>query len=129
MSLTWQLANLGAVVTLAFGIAGLFLPGKVARLVSITPVGRPGVGAIRATYGGLFAMLAVVVLLAQERALFGMVGAAWAGAATGRLFSMWRDESRETKNVAGFLLELGLGYLLLAPVLALWLRELSGAFG
>ena len=122
-SLTTQLANAGAIVTLALGLLGLFLPGKAAQLVSITPVGRMGVAEIRATYGGLFTMLAAVVLIAQERALFAMVGTAWAGAAAGRLYSIWRDGSREPKNLVGFAFELSLGYLPLAPVFALWWRE------
>lgn len=128
MSTSLQLANADALATLALGVLGLLLPGKAARLVSISPVGRTGISEIRATYGGLFAMLAAVVLVAQDRAMFGMVGAAWAGAAAGRLFSMWRDANRERKNVGGFALELALGLSLLAPVIEIWWRQVERSF-
>jgi hypothetical protein len=128
LSASLQIANAGAVVTLALGVLGLLLPGKAAQLVSISPVGRTGISEIRATYGGLFTMLAAVVLLAQDRAMFGMVGAAWAGAAAGRLFSIWRDANRERKNLGGFALELAIGVALLAPVIEIWWRQVMRSF-
>lgn len=124
MTTSLQLANAGALVTLALGALGLMLPGKAAQLVAISPVGRTGISEIRATYGGLFAMLGGVVLVAQDRAMFGMVGAAWAGAAAGRLFSIWRDANRERKNLVAFAVELAIGVLLLAPVIEIWWRQL-----
>lgn len=128
MSTSLHFANAGALATLALGLLGLLLPGKAAQLVSISPVGRTGISEIRATYGGLFAMLAAVVLVAQDRAMFGMVGAAWAGAAAGRLFSLWRDANRERKNLYGFALELVIGVSLLAPVIEIWWRQLVRSF-
>ncbi len=128
LGISLQIANAGALATLALGALGLLLPGKAARRVSISPVGRTGISEIRATYGGLFAMLAAVVLVAQDRAMFGMVGAAWAGAAAGRLFSIWRDANRERKNLGAFVLELAIGLALLAPVIELWWRQLMRSF-
>jgi hypothetical protein len=122
-TLTTQFAYAGALITLALGLLGLFAPTRLARLVSITPVGRVGVSEIRATYGGLFTALALTALIAQERALFGVVGAGWAGIAAGRLWSFWRDASRERRNVIALLMELGVAYLLVAPVIAVWTRE------
>lgn len=124
MTLTFQLANLGALITLGLGAMGLFLPGTAARFTSISPVGSMGVSEIRATYGGLFLAMAVVVLLAQDRLLFGLLGTAWVGAAAGRLFSLWWDKNRQGKNVGGIIFELAIGYLLLLPVITSWWRTL-----
>ncbi|HSG90107.1 MAG TPA: DUF4345 family protein [Pseudomonadales bacterium] len=124
MMLTTRFANAGAVLTLGLGLVGLFAPGVLARQLSLTPVGRLGVSEIRATFGGLLAGLATTVLIAQDRSLFALVGAGWVGAAVGRMLSYVRDGSHEAKNVAAIGMELLLGYLLLAPVVAIWWREL-----
>lgn len=124
MILTTRLAYIGGVLTLAMGLLGLFAPGMVARLVSITPVGRLGVSEIRATYGGLFLAIGVTVLLAGDTTLFALAGAAWVGAAAGRSISWWYDRSREPRNLLGLGVELLLGYLLLAPIISIWWRDL-----
>lgn len=124
MTLTTQFAHVGALITLAFGGLALFAPGRAAKVASISPVGRVGLSDIRATHGGLFVALAATALIAQERALFAVVGAAWAGAAAGRLLSFWRDQSREQRNLAMLALELFVAYLLVAPVIAIWWKEL-----
>jgi len=124
MTLAFQLGNLGTLITLGLGLMGLFMPGMAARFTSITPVGNMGVSEIRATYGGLFSAMAAVVLLAQDRLLFALLGTAWIGAAAGRLFSYWWDQNRQPKNVGVILFELVLGYLCLMPVIANWWRNL-----
>jgi uncharacterized membrane protein len=124
MTLTTRLAHIGGVLTLALGLAGLFAPGLVARFLSITPVGRLGVSEIRATWGGLFLAMGVTVLLARDTTLFALVGVAWVGAAAGRSISWWYDRSREQRNLLAIGVELVLGYLLLAPIIAIWWRGL-----
>lgn len=124
MTLPFQLANLGALITLGLGAMGLLLPGRAARFTSISPQGSMGLSEIRATYGGLFLALGGVALWAQDRLLFAMLGTAWVGAAAGRLVSYWWDRNRQLRNVGGVLFELGIGYLLLAPVIASWWRNL-----
>ena len=124
MTLAFQLGNLGTLITLGLGLMGLFMPGMAARFTSITPVGNMGVSEIRATYGGLFSAMAAVVLLAQDRLLFALLGTAWIGAAAGLLFSYWWDQNRQPKNVGVILFELVLGYLCLMPVIANWWRNL-----
>lgn len=124
MTLTTRLAHIGGVLTLAMGLLGLFAPGVVARLVSITPVGRLGVSEIRATYGGLFLAIGVTVLLARDTTLFALAGVAWVGTAAGRGISWWYDRSREPRNLLAFGVELVAGHLLLAPVIAIWWRDL-----
>lgn len=126
MTLVFQLANLGALITLGFGFMGLFLPGSVARFVSLSPLGSMGVSEIRATYGGLFAAAAGAVLFAQDRLLFALLGTAWVGAAAGRLFSWWWDRNRRARNVGAIAFELAVGYLLLMPVIASWWRNALG---
>jgi len=124
MTLSFQLGNLGALITLGLGLMGLCLPAMAARFASITPVGNMGVSEIRATYGGLFVAMAAVVLLAQDRLLFALLGTAWIGAAAGRLTSYRWDRNRQMKNVGGVLFELVIGYLCLMPVIASWWRNL-----
>jgi hypothetical protein len=124
MTLAFQLGNFGALITFGLGLMGLFMPGVAARFTSITPVGSMGVSEIRATYGGLFIAMAGVVLLAQDRLLFGLLGTAWIGAAAGRLVSYWWDRNHQLKNVGAILFELAIGYLCLAPVIASWWRNL-----
>lgn len=120
MGLSTQLANAGAVITLLLGVFGLLLPGRAARFVSVTPVGRVGTAELRATYGGLFIALGAAPLIAQDAGVFAVVGAAWMGAAAGRSLSYWYDGSREGRNLAAIAMELVVGWLLLAPMLADW---------
>lgn len=126
MPLTLRFANIGGALMLAVGLLGLFRPDLLARLLSISAVGRLGLAEIRGSLGGLFVALALTVLIAQERNIFAVAGVAWLGAAAGRSFSWWRDGSREARNAVAIAAELLLGYLLLAPVIAVWWRVLFG---
>lgn len=108
-------ANAGAIATLLLGCLGLFSPARAAAFTSISPVGATGVSEIRATYGGLFAALALICLAAQSTGIFATAGAAWAGAAAGRAWSVLVDGNFEAKNLGGIAFELTIGTLLLAP--------------
>jgi hypothetical protein len=124
MTLTTRLAHIGGVLMLALGLLGLFAPGPVARVLSISPVGRLGISEIRATYGGLFLAMGLTVLMAGDTTLFALAGVAWMGMAAGRSISWWYDRSRDSRNLLALGIELVLGYLLLAPVIAIWWRDL-----
>ena len=75
------LALLGAAITLGLGLLGLLRPDAAAAFTSMQPVGLLGRAEIRATYGGFFAALGVVCLVAREPLAFAVVGIAWLGAA------------------------------------------------
>lgn len=107
--------SLGAAATLGLGLLGLLRPHAAAKFTSLSPVGALGVSEIRATYGGLFVALGGLALLSQEPAAFLVAGVAWAGAAAGRLYSVFVDENRAAKNLGGVAFEGLLAILLLFP--------------
>jgi hypothetical protein len=111
------LATTGAIATLALGLAGFLLPARVAALVGLTPIGGPGLAEVRATYGGLFIGLGGACLLADHPAACATAAAGWLGAALARLLSMARDPREPAKNVAGLVVEGGIGLMLLTGAL------------
>ena len=126
MNFAFQVANLAALVTLGLGLMALARPDIAARLVSVLPQGSMGKSEIRGTYGGLFFAMGLVTLISQNHRMFGLLAAAWLGAAGGRLFSLWSDSNRELRNVGGIAFEAALGLLLLLPTLVVWWRNLFG---
>ncbi|MDJ0787576.1 MAG: DUF4345 family protein [Myxococcota bacterium] len=116
MELGPLLHNLGALATLGLGINGMLRPRATSRFVHMTPDGRMGLSEIRATYGGLFAAMGAFALLAQDEVAFSLLGAAWVGAAVGRVFSIVVDDAREPLNFGGVAFESAFALLLLAPL-------------
>lgn len=109
----WNTA--GALATVALGLLGLARPDLAARFTSMEPVGLVGRSEVRATYGGFFFALGVAVLWSGDPLAFRLAGAAWAGAALGRLLSAWLDHSRSPQNLGGVAFEAALAALLLVP--------------
>ena len=115
MEIALALHNVGALATLGLGGLGLGWPRQAAAWLGLAPLGLLGVSEVRATYGGLFAALGAFAFVAQDAVVFTGLGAAWLGAAGGRLLSAVLDRSREPRNFAAGLLEGALGLLLLVP--------------
>ena len=111
------LANIGAVLTLALGLLGLFAPGKAAEMVELSARTHPGRSEFRATYGGLFVGLGLVPLATQEPVAFVVAGAAWLGAALARVVSIALDRALSPKNWLAVGFEGGIGALCLAALL------------
>lgn len=109
------LANIGAVATVFLGLLGLFCPDKAATFVSISPVGPNGRSEIRATYGGFFIALGLFCIATQLDFAFLTAGVAWLGASVGRVYSAFADHNFDTKNLGGFVIEAGLGAMLIQP--------------
>jgi hypothetical protein len=109
----WNMA--GALVTAALGVVGLLRPDLAARFASIEPVGLVGRSEVRATYGGFFFALGAAVLWSDDPLVCLVAGAAWAGAALGRLASAWVDFSRSPQNFGGVAFEGAIAALLLVP--------------
>jgi Domain of unknown function (DUF4345) len=109
----WNAA--GALATVALGLLGLARPDLAARFTSLEPVGLVGRSEVRATYGGFFFALGVAVLWSGDPLAYRLAGAAWAGAALGRLLSAWLDHSRSPQNLGGVAFEAALAALLLVP--------------
>jgi hypothetical protein len=115
LEIALALHNVGAVATFALGCLGLGWPRTAAAWVGVEPVGSLGLSELRATYGGLFAALGAFAFLAQDAVVFTGLGAAWLGAAGGRLTAAVLDRAREPRVFAAALAEGALGVLLLAP--------------
>ena len=104
----------GAVVTVILGCLGLRFPRAVARVLGIEPDGSLGISEFRATYGGFFLGLGLGCLVAQSVAVFTVVGSAWCAAALARIVSCVVDGSRTGSNLAGIVIEAGIGAAMLA---------------
>lgn len=109
----WNTA--GALLTLGLGLLGLVRPDLAARFTSLEPVGLVGRSEVRATYGGFLFALGAAVLWSGDPLAYRVAGAAWAGAALGRLASAWLDHSRSPQNLGGVAFEGGIAALLLVP--------------
>jgi hypothetical protein len=111
------LPSCGAVVTTMLGCLGLLFPQAVGRVLGIEPDKPLGISEFRATYGGFFLCLGVGCLFAQSAQVFTVVGAAWCAAAFARVMSYAVDGSRTRHNVAGAVVEAGIGLAMLAAQL------------
>ncbi len=111
------LPNCGAVVTSMLGCLGLLFPSAVGRVLGIEPNRPLGISEFRATYGGFFLCLGIGCLAAQSVPVFTVVGAAWCGAALARIVSFAVDGSRTRHNLAGVVVEAGIGLAMLAAQL------------
>ena len=108
-----MLATIGALITIGLGILGAIAPHLAARLVSISPIGGFGVSEVRATYGGLFIALGGACLVLDSPMAYAVAGAAWLGAATMRIPSLFLDKGAFPKAIGGAAVEALPGLLLL----------------
>ena len=106
MEFSHVLHLLGALVTL--GMGGL--------LIGLEPRGRLGLSELRATYGGLFAVLGAFALVTRDEVAFTLVGAAWLGAAAARVGDALLAKDTDRRVWRAALFEAGVAVLLLAPV-------------
>ena len=105
-------AVIGASVSVLAGLLGLTWPQQVSKVIGLELPGRLGVSEFRATYGGLFigAGVAVLAIGSADAAL--VLGAAWLGAFAARVVSLVVDRSTSKENLAGCVIELVIGTLL-----------------
>jgi len=135
MLFAWGLCVLGLAFGGALGLRALFDPKWAARLVRLKADEQGGGEAeFRATYGGVFflshaaALVLTLKYLTTGEALIGVcatgaiaiLSAAWAGAAGGRLISIWRDGARTRFNSISVGVELSLAFAIGLPW-AIWL--------
>jgi hypothetical protein len=111
------LPNCGAFVTAVLGCLGLLFQSAVGRVLGVAPDRPLGISEFRATYGGFFLCLGIGCLAAQSVPVFTIVGAAWCGAALARIVSFAVDGSRTRRNLAGIVVEAGIGLAMLAALL------------
>lgn len=110
---------LAMVLTIGFGTIGWLWPRYTMGVLDLTTDGSTlGLSEIRAASGALFVGLGLCGLLLRQPAAFVTVGAAYLGAATGRLTSILLDGSGSVTAWSFFAVEIGLGLYLAAANLA-----------
>ncbi len=105
---------MGAFLTVVMGGLGMFLPAKAAQLTGLQAVSVPGRSEFRATFGGFFLFAGAVCLIAMVPVTFLMLGLAWAGAALGRIVSIFADDANTKENWVAVIFEAAFAVLLLA---------------
>ena len=103
----------GAIITVLMGCLGLFFPQRAAAFTGLTAVTAPGRSEFRSTFGGLFVFAGSIPLLTMLHATFLVVGLSWAGAAIGRIVSIFADNANVPKNWIAVLFETSIATLLL----------------
>jgi hypothetical protein len=109
-------------VTLILGLAALFYPERVLGLLglAVADAAHPAaaLGEVRATYGGIFVVLAVFTYLSaldpgRHRGRLTLIALVWLGAFAGRMFGVFRDGRPGFPGWLGLVFELGMGGTLL----------------
>jgi hypothetical protein len=115
----WNYA--GAVVTVAMGCLGLFLPARAAALTGLAPTNVEARAEFRGTLGVTFLFLGAMPLITQTPLVFLTVGLAWLGAGLGRVVSIIADGGNTGKNWGAVTFEGVIATLLIAgaPLAAL----------
>ncbi len=115
--MTEALALVGAGITVALGMLGLLRPDVAADIVGISTEGALGRSEVRATYGGLFVGLGAACLWLRSPEAYLVAALAWLGAAFARVVAVGVEREASKENVAGVVVEAGIGGLLLVGVL------------
>jgi len=109
-------------VILLMGLAALFYPDRVMGLLGFTVLNAAQtaavLGEVRATYGGLFTVMGVAVLLAAlnptaHRGRLLAIGLLWLGACGGRLLGVTVDGNPGIFGWLAVIFEAGMGSALL----------------
>ena len=95
------------------GCLGLFFPQRAAAFTGLTAVKAPGRPEFRSTFGGLFLLAGSIPHLTMLPATLPVVGLSWAGAATGRIVSIFSDNANLPNNRIAVLFEAAIATLLL----------------
>jgi hypothetical protein len=103
----------GAGITVLLGCLGLFFPQRAAAFTGLTAVTIPGRSEFRSTFGGLFLFAGMAPLVTSLPATYLVLGLSWAGAATGRIASIFADNANSPKNWAAVAFEGAIATLLL----------------
>ncbi|ASM72251.1 MULTISPECIES: DUF4345 family protein [Roseobacteraceae] len=84
---------MAALATVAFGLFGFVAPRFTADTLDLAPTtSTMGLSEIRASVGGLFVVSGLAALWLGEPLAYVMLGFAYAGAASGRVLSLFLDK-------------------------------------
>ena len=111
--MTETLNNIGAIITLLFGIWAFVQPVKFSKLISLTPYKKKGITEIRSTYGGLIMGLGSYALWSQSVTAFHCLAIAWFATAIARSIGTLLDGSYYSMTLLFLGIEVGTGILLL----------------
>ena len=109
-------------LTVLFGLAALFAPRLVLRLLRLdtAPAHPEAVAEVRGTIGGYWLGTGLVAVLFYDQPFVQMVvGSGWLFAAFGRLVSILSDAGASVPNFLFLALNLVLAFLFLNPVVGL----------
>lgn len=115
------LAWSSALVTLVFGLANLFAPRLMLKLMRLQarPDHPEAVAEARGTISGFYAGVGLACLLLAQPLLYLTLGICWALTAFGRVISMLSDDGNTLANWIWLALEIVLAALALAFALGL----------
>jgi hypothetical protein len=113
---------IGASATILMGCLGLFFPNRASAFTGLTASTVEARAEFRGTLGITFILLGLFPLLTQSPYAFATVGLCWAGAALGRVVSIFVDRAQTPKNWAGVVFETMFATLLLMgqPFIQVW---------
>jgi hypothetical protein len=104
-----------ALVSIGLGMIGWLRPHYTMQVLDIAPThSTMGVSEIRAASGALFVGIGFGALVLATPMAFAMVGFAWAGAAIGRLTSIFADGEASRQKIVFFAVEAVVAATLLA---------------
>ncbi|SPH21132.1 hypothetical protein ASD8599_01880 [Ascidiaceihabitans donghaensis] len=84
---------IAALLTIAFGLFGFLAPRYTASALDLEPThSTMGLSEMRASVGGLFVAAGIAALSIGAPIAYAMIGFAFAGAATGRVVSLFLDK-------------------------------------
>ena len=95
-----------ALTSIGLGAIGWLAPRYTMELLDMAPTRTTmGVSEVRAASGALFVGLGAGALILGTPLAFAMIGFAWAGAAIGRLTSIFADGVQTSRKVVFFVIE------------------------
>ena len=114
MTVTDIINYIGGLATIGMGCLGLFFPNAASRFTGLSAKDKTSFAEFRATFGGAFVVIGVIVLVTGDPIAQLAAGGLWVGAAAGRIVSIVVDRGyKERKNLVGVVFEAALGALLL----------------
>ena len=115
LSLPGVLPELGALLTCTIGVVGLVAPRKVLAATRLENLEGYSTAEGRSTFGLMLLALGGIPLVTGETMAFVTAGAAWLGAAAGRLASLVLDGRSDNHNLLGMVCQAFIGALLMFP--------------
>jgi hypothetical protein len=105
----------GALLTCSIGLVGVLAPRRLLTATRLEFLEGYAITEARSTFGLMLLALGGIPLLTGEPAAYLTAGAAWLGAAAGRLASLLADGHTDSHNLLGLVVQAFIGLLLLYP--------------